>query len=77
MLRLLENASVTELADAVDKALAIGATGSDAIALIVFHRAERPVGLFSLDGHPHLKPFVIDPPDLSAYRALTNTGATP
>ena len=24
-------------------------------ALILFHRQERPVGLFSLDGHPHLQ----------------------
>ena len=58
------------LARAVEQALAIGATGSDAIALILFHHAERPVGLFSLDGHPHLKSVVIDPPDLSAYRTL-------
>ena len=36
---------------------------------------ERPVGLFSLDGHPHLKLFAIDPPDLGAYRALTQIGA--
>jgi transposase len=77
VLRLLENSSVPALAKAVESALSIGATGSDAIALILFHHAERPVGLFSLDGHPHLKSFVIDPPDLSAYRTLTNTGATP
>jgi hypothetical protein len=77
VLRLLENATVPELARAVDQALAIGATGSDAVALILFHHAERPVGLFSLDGHPHLKSFVIDPPNLGAYRVLTNTGAMP
>jgi hypothetical protein len=76
VLRLLENASVAELARAVERALAIGATSSDAIALILFHNAERPVGLFSLDGHPHLKSFVIEPPDLSAYRTLTQIGAT-
>ena len=29
----------------------------------------------SLDGLPHLKPFVIEPPDLTAYRALTSTPA--
>ena len=72
----MENATVAELARAVDRALAIGATSSDAIALILFHHAERPVGLFSLDGHPHLKSFVIDPPDLSAYRTLTQIGAS-
>ncbi len=75
MLRLLENSTVPALAKAVEAALAIGATGSDAIALILFHHAERPVGLFSLDGHPHLKSVAIEPPDLTAYRALTATGS--
>jgi len=76
VLRLLENASVGALARAVDQALSIGATGADAIALILFHHAEQPVGLFSLDGHPHLKSVVIDPPDLSAYATLTNEALT-
>jgi transposase len=75
VLRLLENTTIPALARAIQSALAIGATGSDAIALILFHHAERPVGLFSLDGHPHLKSFVIEPPDLSAYRTLTPQGA--
>ena len=70
VLRLLEHASVAELAGAVQAALEIGATSSDAIALILHHRAERPVSLFSLDGHPHLRPYRIDPPDLSAYATL-------
>ena len=65
VLRLLERATLPELTKAVESALTIGATGSDAIALILFHHAEQPVGLFSLDGHPHLKSFAIDPPDLS------------
>jgi transposase len=71
VLRLLENATVPALATAIETALSIGATGSDAISLILFHHAEEPIGLFSLDGHPHLKSFVMDPPDLSSYRALT------
>jgi transposase len=75
VLRFLEQSTVPALARAIEAALAIGATGSDAIALILFHHAERPVGLFSLDGHPHLKSVVIDPPDLSAYRTLTGQGA--
>jgi transposase len=75
VLRLLENATVPQLKAAVETALSIGATGSDAVALILFHHAEQPVGLFSLDGHPHLKSVVIDPPDLSAYRTLTQIGA--
>jgi transposase len=75
VLRLLESASLRELTLAVGVALSIGATGADAVHLILLHRAERPVGLFSLDGHPHLKLFAIDPPDLHAYRALTQIGA--
>jgi transposase len=75
VLRLLESASLRELTMAVEQALSIGATNADAIRLICLHRAERPVGLFSLDGHPHLKLFAIDPPDLRAYGALTQIGA--
>ena len=75
VLRLLESASLRELTAAVEVALSIGATSADAIRLIVLHRAERPLGLFSLDGHPHLKFYAIDPPDLTAYRALTQIGA--
>ena len=74
VLRLLERASVSELAGAVLAALAIGATSSDAIALILHHRQERPVSLFSLDGHPHLRPYRIELPDLRAYAGLK--GAT-
>jgi len=76
VLRLMERTSLTNLTAALDQALSIGVTSSDAIALIVFHRDEQPVGLFSLDGHPHLKSVAIDPPDLRAYRALTPIGAT-
>jgi transposase len=75
VLRLLESASLRELTLAVEQALSIGATGADAIHLILLHRAEQPVGLFNLDGHPHLKLFAIDPPDLRAYRTLTQIGA--
>jgi len=71
VLRLLEGAGVGELAGAISQALSIGATGSDAVACILHHRRDRPVGLFSLDGHPQLKLFSIDPPDLGAYRVLT------
>jgi len=75
VLRFMEHATLAELTVAVEVALGIGATSADAIALILAHRAERPVGLFSLDGHPHLKSFAIEPPDLSAYAALTEKGA--
>jgi transposase len=75
VLRLLEHTTLRELTAAVEVALSIGATAADAVRLIVLHRAERAVGLFSLDGHPHLKLFAIDPPDLGAYDALTQIGA--
>jgi transposase len=75
VLRLLERSSLAELTGAIETALSIGATSADAVSLIVFHQADHPVGLFSLDGHPHLKSFVIDPPDLGAYGALTQIGA--
>ena len=70
VLRLMERASLHQLTGAVEVALRIGATSADAVALILFHRAERPVGLFSLDGHPHLKSVQVDPPDLRAYANL-------
>jgi transposase len=75
-LRLMEKASLSELTGAVEAALSIGATSSDAVALILTHRAERPVGLFALDGHPHLRSVVIDPLDLGAYGVLTQIGAS-
>jgi transposase len=75
VLRLMERASLQQLTGAVDVALNIGATSADAVALILYHRAEQPVGLFSLDGHPHLKSVQIDPPDLTRYAALTAIGA--
>jgi len=71
----MERASLAELTGAVEAALRIGATSADAVALILFHRSEQPVGLFSLDGHPHLKSVQIDPPNLYAYATLTATGA--
>jgi hypothetical protein len=75
VLRLLESSTVRELASAIEAALGLGTENADAIALILHHRSERPVALFSLDGHPHLKPFVLDPPDLAAYQILTTQGA--
>ena len=73
VLRLMESATMAELAGAVTRALAIGATGVDAIGLILAHAKERPVALFSLDGHPHLKSVAVDVPDLNVYRTLIET----
>jgi hypothetical protein len=75
VLRLSERTSLPQLTGAVEVTLRIGATSADAVALIPYHRAEQPVGLFSLDGHPHLKSVQIDSPDLSRYPALTAIGA--
>lgn len=75
VLRLLEHASVAKLAAAIGYALSIGATSSDAITCILHHRASAPVSLFSLDGHPHLKPYTIETPDLAAYSALEGASA--
>jgi hypothetical protein len=75
VLRLMERATLHELTGAIEAALGMGATSSDAISLILFHRQERPIGLFSLDGHPHLRSVAVEPPDLSAYATLTEKGA--
>lgn len=75
VLRLAERIAMPELAGAVEQAVAIGATSADAVACIAHHRAETPVGLFSLDGHPHLKSVAVAPPDLGAYRSLTERSA--
>jgi hypothetical protein len=71
----MEKATVAELAGAIEVALSIGATSADAITLILFHRQERPAGLFSLDGHPHLKSVAVESIDLGAYDALAQKGA--
>ncbi len=71
----MESATLQELTGAVERALAIGAAGSDAIGLILTHAKETPVGLFSLDGLPHLKAVAVEALDLGAYRALTEIGA--
>ena len=76
VLRLLENASLGQLADAIRQTLAIGALSYDAVRVILQARQEEPVGLFSLDGRPHLKLVNVETPDLGAYRALVAGGAS-
>jgi transposase len=75
VLRLLERATVSELAGAVAQAVSIGATSCDAVSCILAARGDEPVGLFSLDGHPQLKSVAVESPDLSAYRDLTERSA--
>jgi transposase len=74
VLRLLEAATVPQLAQAVEYALAIGATSAEAVRLVLEHRREQPVGLFRLDGHLHLQAVRVQGPDLAAYRALVGEG---
>ncbi len=70
VLRLLEKTTIPQLADAIEQCLALGALSVDAVQVILDTRLEQPVGLFSLDGHPHLKLVRVQPPDLDAYRVL-------
>ncbi len=70
VLRLLESVSLPQLADAVDYALDIGVHDADAIRVIVEHRRETPVSLFSLDGRPHLKLVDVGRTDVAAYQSL-------
>jgi transposase len=72
-LRLLERFDLTTLTAAVQRACDLGTTSLEAITLIAAHRLERPVELFTLDGHPHLAGVQIEPPDLSGYRTLVGT----
>ena len=76
VLRLLENASLSQLAGAIRQTLAIGAISYDAVRVILQARQEEPVGLFSLDGRPHLKLVNVESPDLSVYHALVAGGAS-
>jgi transposase len=75
VLRLLEYASLGQLTEAVEQTLAIGALSADAVRVILQARQEQPVGLFSLEGRPHLKLVRVQAPDLCAYRALARGGA--
>jgi ABC-type arginine transport system ATPase subunit len=76
VLRLLEWADPGELTCAVQRGLELGVADADAVRLILEHRRERPAGLFSLDGRPHLKSVAVPVPDLSAYASLA-AGAAP
>jgi transposase len=70
VLRLLEWADPGELTRAVERALELGTPDADAVRLILEHRRDRPIGLFCLDGRPHLKSVAVPIPDLSAYASL-------
>lgn len=71
VLRLLEKATKSELAKAIEKALSIGAADSEAIRLILETQKQPETTLFSLDGRPHLKSVVVADVDLGMYQSLT------
>src|SRR5512147_690849 len=74
VLRLLERASLAELTRAVGRALELGTADADAVRLVLEHGRERPAGLFSLDGRPHLKLVSVPAPDLTASASLAAGG---
>jgi transposase len=76
VLRLLEKCSLGELAAAVGRALAIGATTADAVRVLLEATRETPVALFRLDGRPHPAGVTVPRPDPAAYRALREGGAS-
>ena len=76
VLRLLENASIHQLSGAIQQTLAIGALSYDAVRVVLQARQETPVGLFCLEGRPHLKLVHVEAPDLNAYHALVAGGAS-
>ncbi len=71
VLRLLERHSMRDLHVAVERASVMLTVNVDVIELLIRARHERPVELFNLDGHAHLRWVHLETPDLLAYRALT------
>lgn len=74
VLRLLETLELAELARAIERALAIGATTVDAIRILAQQGREQPSQWFSLDGRPHLQGHEIPPPHLDRYVSLLPGG---
>jgi transposase len=70
VLRLLERHSVGAVRQAVQHGLEIGATGADAIRLILEYRQEESIALFCLDGRPQLKLVRVARTDVSVYQSL-------
>lgn len=74
-LRLLQSTSVQELAEAIEYALDIGIHDADSIRVILEHRRESPVGLFSLEGRRHLKTVAVAETSFSVYQTLLTKDA--
>jgi len=72
VLRLLENHSLTALKAAVQFGLERNIVDADALRLIVEYQQEEPVGMFLLNGRPHLKQVRVATTTVSAYQSLLN-----
>jgi hypothetical protein len=70
VLRLLESCELRELAQAVDRALQIGALTVEAVRLLLQDGREVPVKYFRLDGRPHLQGHDVPSPKLAMYDTL-------
>lgn len=70
VLRLLETYTLSQLTDAVEYALDIGVCDAHSIRVILEHRQESPVALFSLDSRPHLKTVHVAQTDVTVYQSL-------
>src|SRR5262249_12258195 len=76
VLRLLEEWSLGGLAAAGGGGGASGAARADAVRVLLEVARESPVRLFRLDGRPHLAGVTVPQPDLTAYGALREGGAS-
>lgn len=70
VLLLLEGFTLEELQTAVEYALDIGVHDADSIRMILEHRREEPIALFSLDGRPQLKLVHVQQTEVSVYQTL-------
>jgi len=74
VLRLLERHSISTLKHAIEYGLEIGATGADAIRVILEYQQHPPISLFCLEGRPHLKLVQVAQTDVSVYQSLLTGG---
>jgi hypothetical protein len=69
-LRLLERYTPRQLEGAVEYALDIDVIDPESIRVVVEHRSERPIELFTLDGRPELALVCVETTSPAAYGAL-------
>ncbi len=70
ILLLLEKHKVKELADAIDRALQIGAMTVDVMQILLQEGRESPAKIFRLDDRPHLQDHNIPEPRITKYSDL-------